>query len=257
MKKIITVILAFALAASLLSGCSKMKELFADVSDTDVSASDVSASDVSSSDAGEATLSKEAAAAFDEELTALMNEYGEGTATEDGIFLTGVPYVKLVDFDSDGQFEMLAAYYAVNDEATEYVNTYRVYAFKDGKAEVVRENKLSNFGNGDAPGIKMIKKDGTTYMVENNCGAEINYLRLNDIGIFVTDLAYTCNEYEDDFAVINDEQYSFEDAAAKLEEFESGAEIDETMFYDYENSGVLGNIVTETNAVIEQIRNAK
>ena len=185
----------------------------------------------------------------------LYQKYGEGHISDGGVFLTGFAYISLMDLDGDGVEELICAY--ENPERGEfypYVNEYAVYGSDSGEP-LVPPSPVCNFGNGDAPGMGFLTKDGKVYIENYEGGLRVSYFHLEN-GIPVTDITFEEEENLDSGAAsarLNGEPRDPETALAALEGFEAAGEKARIEFFDYEKNGTLAKILSDTNMTLNRL----
>ena len=185
----------------------------------------------------------------------LYDQYGVGTITERGNFMRGVSFVKLLDLDGDGVEEMICAY--ENPERGEnfpYVNEYAVYG-PDSDSPLFDPQPVCNFGNGDAPGMGFLTKDGRIYLEYFDCSFVTSYSHLEG-GKLVTDIKY---EESEDFengtvkAWLNGDERDYETAYAALKDFEAGGVQEQVLFYDDDEGDALQKVRSDTDLVLDRL----
>lgn len=185
----------------------------------------------------------------------LYDQYGVGTINERGNFMRGVSFVKLLDLDGDGVEEMICAY--ENPERGEYfpyVNEYAVYG-PDSAEPLFAPRPVSNYGNGDAPGMGFLTKDGKVYVEKYNCGYEISYYHLEG-GSPVTDISFKETEDFENGTVtawLNGEERDPETAFASLEGFEATGVKEQVLFYDYDEADALQKVRSDTDLTLNRL----
>ena len=186
---------------------------------------------------------------------ALSQRYGTGEISDNGYFLRGLAFVRLIDLDGDGVEEMVCAYENPDrGEFFPYVNEYAVYG--PGSDEPLFDPRpVCNFGNGDAPGIGFLTKEGRTYLEDYEGGIRIRYYHLEN-GRLTQDISFEEEEDYENGAVtvwLNGEEYDVEAALAALERFEAFGEKDRTEFFDYEKSGSLEQVLRDTDLTLNRL----
>lgn len=179
----------------------------------------------------------------------LYQKYGEGHISDSGIFLTGFAFIRLTDLDGDGVEELICAYENPDrGEFYPYVNEYAVYG-PDSNEPLFPPSPVCNFGNGDAPGLGFLTKDGKVYIENYEGGLRVSYSHLEN-GSLQTDISFV---EEEDFengtvtAWLNGEERDSETAYAVLEGFEAAGQKEEVDFFDYEKTGALARMLSDTN----------
>ncbi len=179
----------------------------------------------------------------------LYRKYGEGHISDNGVFLTGFAVIRLTDLDGDGVEELICAYENPDrGEFYPYVNEYAVYG-PDSDEPLFAPSPVCNFGNGDAPGLGFLTKDGKVYIENYDCGLRVSYSHLEN-GSLRTDISFV---EEEDFengtvkAWLNGEEKDSETAYAVLEGFEAAGQKEEIDFFDYEKTGALAKMLSDTN----------
>lgn len=109
--------------------------------------------------------------AYCEVVKNLIDKCGEGRYSNSTYtnYLTGLSVVRLIDFDGDGQEELLCAYSSGN---TTYSNIQEIFCYKNGKAVSIYKGQVSsNRGGVAAPCIEyMICDDHVYFLTESQCG---------------------------------------------------------------------------------------
>ncbi|MBQ6118278.1 MAG: hypothetical protein IJK98_03515 [Clostridia bacterium] len=184
----------------------------------------------------------------------LYDQYGVGTINERGNFMKGVAFVKLLDLDGDGVEELICAYENPDRTIFPYVNEYAVYG-PDSDEPLFDPQPVCNFGNGDAPGMGFLTKDGRVYLEYYDGSIEIRYSHLEN-GVLTTDIKY---EEAEDFengtvkAWLNGEEQEHETAYAALQAFEAGGVKEEIQFFDYDEVDALQKVRTDTNLTLDRL----
>ena len=179
----------------------------------------------------------------------LYQKYGEGHISDSGVFLTGFAFIRLTDLDGDGVEELICAYENPDrGEFYPYVNEYAVYG-PDSSDPLFDPQPVCNFGNGDAPGLGFLTKDGKVYIENYEGGLRVSYSHLEN-GRLQMDISFV---EEEDFengtvtAWLNGEKKDSATAVAVLEGFEAAGQKEEIDFFDYEKTGVLARMISDTN----------
>ncbi len=194
-------------------------------------------------------LTAEIAERYLDVIDGLYQKYGEGHISDNGDWLIGFAFIRLMDLDGDGVEEMICAY--ENPERGEffpYVNEYAVYG-PDIDEPLFDPQPVCNFGNGDAPGLGFLTKDGKVYLENYEGGLRVSYSHLEN-GSLQTDISFA---EEEDFengtvtAWLNGEEKDSATAYAVLEGFEAAGQKEEIDFFDYERTGALARMLSDTN----------
>ncbi|MBQ6066671.1 MAG: hypothetical protein IJK89_07585 [Clostridia bacterium] len=262
MKKLFCVILAATFLLAAASCGTGSKETPAESAPTETTAADTLTTEAppeTTVPAEEPTsaqgLAAETANRYLRITDALSQRYGTGEISDNGYFLRGLAFVRLIDLDGDGAEELVCGYENPDrGEFFSYVNEYAVYG-PDSDEPLFDPRPVSNFGNGDAPGIAFLTKDGQTYLEEYEGGIRIRYHHLES-GSLITDISFEESEdYENGTvtAWLNGEECDEAAALAALEQFEEGGQKDRTEFFDYENAGTLAQVLRETDRTLNRL----
>ncbi len=185
----------------------------------------------------------------------LYDQYGVGTINERGNFMKGVAFVKLLDLDGDGVEELICAYENPDrGEFYPYVNEYAVYG-PDSNEPLFAPQPVCNFGNGDAPGMGFMTKDGRVYLEYYDGSIEIRYSHLEN-GDLVTDIKYQeAEDFENGTvkAWLDGAEQDYETAYAALQAFEAGGVKEEIQFFDYDEVDALQKVRTDTNLTLDRL----
>ena len=87
-------------------------------------------------------------AAYNQLLNDYIATYGEGTATGQGYnsYLSGLCFAKLIDFDQDGDEELLLAYYDAEKTRGIWVHEVEVWTYDDELRQIYANQSLSDGG---------------------------------------------------------------------------------------------------------------
>lgn len=186
---------------------------------------------------------------------ALSQRYGTGEISDNGYFLRGLAFVRLIDLDGDGVEEMVCAYENPDrGEFFPYVNEYAVYG--PGSDEPLFDPRpVCNFGNGDAPGMGFLTKDGQVYIEDYEGGLRVSYSHLEN-GRLLTDISFVEEENYENGTVtawLNGEERDSETAYAVLEGFEAAGQKEQIEFFDYNGSDVLQKVLSETDLTLNRL----
>ena len=266
MKKLFCVILValFLLSAASCGIFNKKEPTTAPQQESDVSV-DTTAAPETTVPTGETTDPTEEPAAA-RELTAdianrylgitdaLSQRFGVGEISDNGSWLKGLAFIKLLDLDGDGVEELICAYENPDREVFPYVNEFAVYG-PDSDEPLFDPQPVCNFGNGDAPGMGFMTKDGRVYLEYYDGSIEIRYSHLEN-GVLVTDIKY---EEAEDFengtvkAWLNGEEQAYETAYAALQAFEAGGSKEEIEFFAYNGAGSLEQVLRDTDLTLNRL----
>lgn len=134
-------------------------------------------------------------------------------AGEDSYDLTGLCAVKLMDFDGDGNEELLLGY---ADQAPGVQYAYEVWAWQENKLVQVLEPTRSMYNNGEGAWIQTVVKDGKIYLHGYSYDEFIEqYLCMKD-GKFTAEYQIECD---------------FVSPTVKL----NGKDVDTTVWHDLED----------------------
>ena len=198
-------------------------------------------------------LSPGTAAVYLAIVNGLKAKYGEGRVSDNGNFLLGFGFARLLDLDGDGAPELICAYQNPERDFLRYVNEYAVYG--GGSAEpLFAPREISNFGNGDAPGIEWLTKDGQVYLEDCMGAMTIVYSHLTS-GKLIPDFSYEEDFGEDGNPVcsLNGVPTDWETASAAIDAFEAGGEKTRVEFFNYEGTNPLETVLADTQSVIDTL----
>ena len=186
---------------------------------------------------------------------ALSQRYGAGEISENGKWLKGLAFVKLIDLDGDGVEELICAY--ENPDRSDlfpYVNEYAVYG-PDSDEPLFDPQPVSNFGNGDAPGMAFLTKQEKIYLKNEEGGYIISYSHLEN-GSLIKDITFEEAEDLENGTVkvwLNGEEVSPDAALAAMEQFEAGGQKNKEEFFDYDGAGTLEQVLRETDLTLSRL----
>ena len=199
-------------------------------------------------------LSSGAAAVYLAIVNGLKEKYGEGRVSDNGNFLLGFAFARLMDLDGDGSPELLCAYQSPEQpDYLCYVNEYAVYG-SASMEPLFPPREISNFGNGDAPGVEWLAKDGRVYLEDYMGAIKIVYSHLA-AGKLIPDFTYEETFGDDGVPVtaLNGAPTDQETASAAIEDFEAGGEKTRVEFFDYEGTDALETVLADTRDVIDTL----
>lgn len=262
MKKLFCVIFVALLLLAAASCGTGSKETPAESAPTETTAADAPTTEAPSETtvpAEESTaaqgLAAETANRYLRITEALSQRYGTGEISDNGYFLRGLAFVRLIDLDGDGVEEMVCAYEnPARGEFYPYVNEYAVYG-PDSSEPLFDPRPVCNFGNGDAPGMEFLTKEGYVFIEDYEGGIRIGYSHLEN-GSLITDISFEETEdYESGTVTVrlNGEEYDAGAALAALERFEAFGEKDRTEFFDYEKNGSLEQVLRDTDLTLNRL----
>lgn len=108
------------------------------------------------------TVSQQRNAAYRDKVEELIGKYGK-PAVKDSYY-GGVAFVRLIDFDDDGNEELYCAYAEQNG----YVDQQEIWGFKNGKIISLAKEDINYIGSGTEPFIKFTIEDFKVYALFGN-----------------------------------------------------------------------------------------
>ncbi len=180
----------------------------------------------------------------------LIDQYGKPVLIEEdyGMSLAGVGFVRLIDFDRDGAFELYIAYES-NDNG--FCDRQVAYAYRNGKlVNILPECRVSNRGNDVSPWTVLVFKKDVVYLVDTLEGA-YDYRRLKG-DVFESVMTYDEGWFDED-VLLNGEVVTWDKVKQAVEEIEQGGEKTQDAFFGEATQKMLDR----TNAVIALLESGK
>ena len=126
------------------------------------------------------TVSQQRNAAYRDKVEELIGKYGK-PALKEGYY-GGVAFVRLIDFDDDGNEELYCAY----AEQNIYADQQEIWGFEDGKIISLAKGNINYLGSGTEPFVKFTIDDCKVYaLFEDRATWENETVNSDDKGIYI------------------------------------------------------------------------
>jgi hypothetical protein len=163
------------------------------------------------------------AAAYLRVIDDLTGIYGEGriefVSEMNGEVFRGLAFVRLIDFDGDGNDELYCAY---REAESMWAETQMIFGFDGGDLTVIMEAcRISNPGSDVSPCVIFMEKGDKVYLVDKYVITDGGYFTVRD-GVLTPELTYYYDFWNDTRHVLNGAPSSEDEIFAAIDAFEAG-----------------------------------
>ena len=167
--------------------------------------------------------------------------------------MTGLNFVRLIDFDGDGNFELLCAWLN-SPRPVNYPLSWRmaVYGYDNGLVTLMEERIVSNPGTDVSPSVTLLSKFGKVYLVDVNEICNGSYYTVEN-GRMVSVLDYFYDFWEEETFTLNGTPVTEEELWYAINELEVAGDMQCIYFFEpFEDEGEYA--VGQTLQTVEYIR---